>query len=183
MQHDIKAGDLLIAEPFLGDPNFERSVVLVCEHSEFGSFGLVLNQITESALSDVVQNIYSEYPLFIGGPVENNTLHYVHRLGDIIEDSIEITDGLFWSGDFETLKSLINIGKVSPSDIRFFLGYSGWGAGQLDLELKQNVWYVTEADAPLIFDNTAEQFWRTVLHKMGGDYKVLSNYPKDPRLN
>jgi putative transcriptional regulator len=183
MQEAIKSGKLIIAEPFLGDPNFDRSVVLICEHSKSGSFGLVLNQATESQLSDVVEDLYPEFPLYIGGPVEQNTLHYIHRLGDLIEDSVNLGNGLYWSGDFETIKSLINIGTIQPQDIRFFLGYSGWGKDQLNDEYAQNTWIVSNTDAELIFDNSPKQFWRTVLKRMGGDFKVLSNYPIDPRLN
>ncbi len=179
-----KCGDLLISEPFLSDPNFKRSVILLCEYSEFGGFGLVLNHPSTHALNEVINEVYTDFPVFIGGPVEQNTLHYVHRLGDVIEDSIELVDGLYWSGDFETLKTLMNIGKVKQDDVRFFLGYSGWGAGQLKSEIDQNTWYVSSETTPeLIFENDPEQFWRTVLKQMGGDYKVIANYPTDPRLN
>lgn len=183
MEKPLAAGKILIAEPFLGDPNFERSVVLLCEHNSSGSFGLVLNQATQSLLSDVVEDIYSEFPLFIGGPVEQNTLHYIHRLGNLIEDSVSLGNGIYWSGDFESLKSLINIGSVKPTDIRFFLGYSGWGLGQLENELAQNTWITTDINSEEVFDEDAKDIWRSILKKMGGDFKILSNYPIDPRLN
>jgi len=176
-------GKLLIAEPFLGDPNFERSVVLLCEHNEQGSFGLVLNQRTNLHLDDVVENIYGELPLYLGGPVEQNTLHFIHRLGSQIDKSVHIGNGIYWSGDFENIKTLINIGKIAESDIRLFVGYSGWSAGQLEEEMKRNSWIITETDAHFIFDTPTDQFWRAVLKQMGGEYKVLSNYPTDPRLN
>lgn len=179
----VGKGKLLIAEPFLGDPNFERSVVLLCEHSSQGSFGLVLNQPTELHLDDVIENVYSDLPLFIGGPVEQNTLHFIHRLGTQIEGAVDIGNGIYWSGDFENIKTLINIGKVSEKDIRLFVGYSGWSAGQLVDEMNRNSWIVSETDAHFIFDTPANQFWRTILKNMGGEYKVLSNYPTDPRLN
>ncbi len=179
----VGRGKLLIAEPFLGDPNFERSVVLLCEHNAQGSFGLVLNQTTNLHLDDVVENMYGELPLFIGGPVEQNTLHFIHRLGDQIEGAVDIGNGIYWSGDFENVKTLINIGKVSEKDIRLFIGYSGWSAGQLDGEMNRNSWIISETDAHFIFDTPANQFWREILKSMGGEYKVLSNYPTDPRLN
>ena len=177
-------GRLLIAEPFLGDPNFERSVVLVCEHNESGTFGFVLNQTTHLLLKDVIEDeIYAQIPLHIGGPVEQNTLHFVHRMGAVIEDSVQIGEGLYWGGDFEQLRSLLNMGTVTEQDVRFFIGYSGWGSGQLDGELTQNAWIVTETDADFIFDTPANQFWRGILRRMDGKYKALSNYPTDPRLN
>ncbi|WP_229251097.1 YqgE/AlgH family protein [Emticicia sp. BO119] len=179
----VGKGKLLIAEPFLGDPNFERSVVLLCEHNSTGSFGLVLNQTTSLHLDDVIENVYGELPLFIGGPVEQNTLHFIHRLGNQIEGAVDIGNGIYWSGDFESVKTLINIGKVSENDIRLFIGYSGWSAGQLVDEMNRNSWIVSETDAHFIFDTPADQFWRAILKSMGGEYKVLSNYPTDPRLN
>jgi putative transcriptional regulator len=179
----VGRGKLLIAEPFLGDPNFERSVVLLCEHNEQGSFGLVLNQTSNLHLDDVMENMYGEFPLYIGGPVEQNTLHFIHRLGNQIDKSVDIGNGIYWSGDFEEVKTLINIGKISENDIRLFIGYSGWSAGQLADEMNRNSWIVSETDAHFIFDTPANQFWRAILKSMGGEYKVLSNYPTDPRLN
>jgi putative transcriptional regulator len=177
------AGKILIAEPFLGDQNFERSVVLLCEHKPSGAFGLILNQATQSVLSDLIHDIYTEFPVYIGGPVEQNTLHYIHRLGELIEESVDLGNGLWWSGDFEQVKSLINIGKIEKEDIRFFLGYSGWGAGQIENELDQNTWIVSDIMADQVFESGDSQFWRTALRRMGGDFKVLANYPIDPRLN
>ncbi len=176
-------GKLLIAEPFLGDPNFERSVILLCEHNDRGSFGLVLNQLSNLTLNDAISDCYSELPLYVGGPVEYNTLHFLHRLGDQIPETVDLGNGVFWSGDFDTLKTLINLNRVSEKDIRFFLGYSGWGEGQLHNEMRQNSWIVSQADADVIFESDTETFWRKVLRDMGGGYKVMSNYPIDPRLN
>jgi putative transcriptional regulator len=178
------SGRLLIAEPFLGDPNFERSVVLMCEHNEEGSFGLVLNQTTDLTLKDVwPETPYADFPLYIGGPVQQNTLHFIHRLGSEIEQSIEISKGLFWSGDYDQLTSQINLGKIDEKDIRFFAGYSGWSAGQLLKEMQENAWIVSMVESNFIFDTLAKDFWREVLKKMGGEYKSIANYPIDPRLN
>lgn len=176
-------GKILIAEPFLGDKNFERSVVLLCEHGPKGAFGLVLNQATNLKLDDVLDNIYGELPLYLGGPAWQSTLHFIHRLGNEIEDTIDVGNGIFWSGDFEQIKTLINIGKITANDIRFFVGYSGWAEGQLENEIKQDSWITTSIDTNLIFDTPSKNLWHEVLKRMGGQYKVLSNYPTDPRLN
>lgn len=176
-------GRLLIAEPFLGDENFERSVVLLCEHSSYGSFGLVLNQLTNLKLADVVDDIYADFDLYTGGPVEQNTLHFIHRLGNRIQDTVPLGNGIYWSGDFESVRWLINKGEIQPDDIRLFLGYSGWSAGQLGTEVARNSWIISETDANFIFDTPSSQFWREILKKMGGEYKILANYPTDPRLN
>lgn len=179
----VTNGSLLIAEPYLGDTNFERSVVLICEHNAEGTFGLVLNQTTDLHLSDVIEDVYADYPLFVGGPVQQNTLHYLHRRPDLIDGSIRLGEGLYWSGDFEQVKQAVNIGTLSEADIRFFVGYSGWSEGQLDSELSQKSWIVTQSDAGFLFDTPANQFWRGILKRMGGEFKAIANYPVDPRLN
>ncbi|WP_026997806.1 YqgE/AlgH family protein [Flectobacillus major] len=182
---NVRSGNLLISEPFLGDPNFERSVVLICEHDNLhGSFGLVLNQESNLLLADVLDdNIYPDIPLYVGGPVQQNTLHYVHRRPDLIDGGQELVKGLIWGGNFKQVKVLLNNGVLSPNDIRCFIGYSGWSGGQLDGELKQDSWIVSPATSELIFDTPIQDFWRNILKKMGGDFKVMANYPTDPRLN
>ncbi len=183
-KHDVKKGDLLIAEPFLGDPNFERSVVLLCEHQENGSFGFVLNQATDMKISDVLDDLdYSDFPVYIGGPVEQDTLHFIHRMGFAIEDTQEISPGLFWGGDFEQVQTWLQMGKISEEDLRFFVGYSGWTGGQLEHELDDDAWIISHVKSDFIFDTPSSQLWREVLRQMGGKHKVLSNYPIDPRLN
>ncbi len=178
------SGKILISEPFLNDPNFERSVVFLCEHSaETGTFGLVLNQLSNLKLGDVLEGIYEEMPLFVGGPVEQNTLHYLHKLADLIPNSIDVGHGIYWSGDFEAIKTLLSINKIKEEDIRFFIGYSGWGQGQLESELSQNAWFVSTISSETLFETQAKDLWRKILRDMGGDYRVISHYPTDPRLN
>jgi len=176
-------GRLLIAEPFLGDPNFERSVILLCVHNEQGTLGFVLNQPVEANLADIWKEAYVDFPVFLGGPVEKNTLHFIHRLGDKIEGAEDIGNGLFWGGDYEQVRTLLNLGKVSENDIRFFAGYSGWASGQLANEIKHNSWILSETDASFIFDTPSKEFWRSVLKRMGGENKAKANYPIDPRMN
>jgi putative transcriptional regulator len=178
-------GSILISEPYLGDPNFERTVVLICSHNEDeGTFGLVLNRMSNLKLSDVI-DVYSESfeaELGIGGPVQYNTLHYVHRLSQLPQ-AVQLSDDVYWGGDFEMLRTMIGAGIVSPSEIKFFLGYSGWTPGQLQEEIDKNVWIVNNHAANKLFNLEADSLWRGILRQMGGKYKVLSNYPVDPRLN
>ncbi|MHA6247891.1 YqgE/AlgH family protein [Pontibacter sp. CAU 1760] len=178
-------GSLLISEPFLGDPNFERTVILLCNHSEAeGSFGLVLNRVSNLKLSDVLDIDQESFDvdLGVGGPVQYNTLHYVHRLPDLPQ-AVKLDDGLFWGGDFELLRTMISTGLINKDDIKFFLGYSGWTAGQLQEEIDKNVWIVNNNAANKLFNLDADNLWSSVLREMGGKFKVLSNYPVDPRLN
>ena len=159
----LAKGNLLIAEPSLGDPNFERSVVFLCDHDERGTFGLVFNQTTNLHLNDVLKEpVANDLPLYLGGPVEQNTLHFLHRLS-FIEEAIPVGENLFWSGDFEQVISMLNVGKITEQDIRFFIGYSGWSAGQLEEELKKDAWIVSKTDAAFMFDTPINQFWRAVL--------------------
>lgn len=181
---DIKKGALLISEPFLNDPNFERTVILICEHNESGTFGFVLNKPTILKLSDIIEEEYRlDSPVYIGGPVEQDTLHYIHILGDKLEGSTSVTNNVYWGGDFDQLKKEIDEGNVKDTDIRFFLGYSGWNPGQLQSEIDDKAWFITDADISDFFEMDPENLWREILRKMGGEYKVISNYPTDPRLN
>jgi putative transcriptional regulator len=182
---DPKRGDLLISEPFLPDPNFERTVILVCEHNEEGTFGLVLNKATDITLNDVMEEDFAFLgKLNLGGPVEHNTLHFLHRTDNTIDGAVELSDKLNWGGEFESIKLLIETGRIEESDIKFFIGYSGWGAGQLREELDRQSWFLMpNASSRQVFDMDADDLWKSVLNEMGGKYKVFSNYPSDPRLN
>jgi putative transcriptional regulator len=180
----VSKGNLLIAEPFLGDPNFDRSVILICDHNEHGSFGFILNQTTDLMLGDVLEEtIYQDIPLYLGGPVEKNTLHFIHRRPDLIEGGGKVANGVYWGGDFEQVKRLLNLSQITGEDIRFFIGYSGWGGGQLDEELSQDSWIIGQSKAELIFSIPVEGFWREVLKDMGGKYRSIAHYPTDPTLN
>ncbi|MTI29805.1 YqgE/AlgH family protein [Cytophagales bacterium RKSG123] len=174
-----------MSEPFLPDPNFKRTVILLCANSKEGSFGLVLNQSSTLFLNDVVEEIDDfREPLFIGGPVEQNTLHYIHRGDNPLEGSEKLSDGLFWGGSFDRLLELINVKEIRPQDFKFFVGYAGWGAGQLESEVKEGSWFVSKSATPdQVFDTNPDDLWRDVLREMGGKYKMYSNYPIDPRMN
>jgi putative transcriptional regulator len=177
-------GRLLISEPFLPDPNFERTVVLLCEHNEEGSFGFVLNKPSILKVNEIMEdsNVFDNV-VYVGGPVQQDTLHFIHR-NSSLSNAIEIVDHVYWGGDFESLLTLFDTKQIVGGDIRFFLGYSGWGPGQLDSELEQDSWivcdYVTDQ---LLFDTDPEVMWRKALENMGGRFSVYGNYPTDPRLN
>ncbi len=177
-------GKLLISEPFLPDPNFERTIILLCENNSEGSFGFVLNKPSLANVSDVMDDIKDyDSPAMVGGPVQQDTLHYLHRYPGI-DDAVEILDGVFWGGNFERVLFLLESKQLPHKDIRFFLGYSGWSAGQLEEELDQDSWIVSDqASEELIFDTEPDAMWKKTLKIMGGRFSVYSNYPKDPRLN
>ncbi len=178
------AGRFLISEPFMYDENFKRTVVLLVEHGDKGSLGFVLNRQLQVNVDQIVEDFpLCESSVFMGGPVEQGTLHYVHRLGKKIPDSREVSGGIYWGGSFESLQNLVEKGDIIESDILFFVGYSGWAPGQLEEELDRKSWIVAPEDPNLIFQADYKDMWRQVLKSMGTKYQVISNYPVDPRLN
>lgn len=178
-------GDLLISEPFLPDPNFQRTVVLICEHGEGGSFGFVLNKPSILKGFDVLEDAVNFHAtLHVGGPVQQDTLHFIHREPGKLEGGLNMGNDLYWGGNFEELLLLMEAGAIEMENFKFFVGYSGWGKGQLEEELAQNAWIVYKAaTAEDVFDTQPDTLWRECLKRMGGKYKVISNYPTDPRLN
>jgi putative transcriptional regulator len=179
-------GSLLLSEPFLQDENFRRAVVLLCEHEEgSGSIGFVMNKPSILNLGDLVNGLdFLDAEVFVGGPVEQNTLHFIYFGVQLMEESKHLGDGVWWGGGFTTLVQLLNSGKLNLSQVRFFLGYSGWSPGQLEEELSEKTWIVySESFVQELFENTAEQLWRSLMKRLGGEFEIQSNYPTDPRLN
>lgn len=168
----------------MNDPNFERTVVLLCEHNEEGSFGLVLNRVIEDTLlHDVVENIEKyDHNVYLGGPVGQDVLQFLHVI-DSLPGSIEVLPGLFLGGDFDLLQVMMQNGNVGKDDVRFYVGYSGWAAGQLHEELEGDVWVVSNIQSNQVFKLDVANLWQEVLKNMGGKYKMISNFPVDPRMN
>jgi putative transcriptional regulator len=176
-------GLLLLAEPFMADPNFKRSVVFLCENQKSGSVGFILNRPMPLKLSEAVEDIYNfDATLYFGGPVQTDTLHFIHNVPQL-DGCIRIIDGLYWGGNFDVLKEMINSGKVKPENFRFFLGYSGWDMSQLDTELAERSWIIHPATANHIFKTKPDKLWKEVLKEMGGEYAMMVNFPEDPSLN
>ena len=184
----MRPGTLLISKPFLGDPNFERSVVLLCRDTPSdGSFGLVLNRLTNLRLGDVLDlpapdHAAAAVPLYLGGPVEPDTLHFLHQRADL-PGAQDLGQKVYWGGDFEMLLCLLGSGGIAPADVRLFVGYSGWSRGQLGAEMQGQSWIRQPASAGKVFTLASDAFWRDILREKGGRYKVLANYPVDPSLN
>jgi putative transcriptional regulator len=180
---DIIPGIVLVADPFLKDPNFMRSVVFICEHQLEGSFGFVLNRPYHQTVGDLVQALEGcDWPVYIGGPVQMDTLHFLHSRPDLF-GGIEVTDGICWGGDFEALISAIHLEKIKNDEVRFYLGYSGWGEEQLATEMEEKSWLVTHGNQRLVFEKNIQQIWPLALQQMGGEYEQLVHYPIDPQLN
>jgi len=176
-------GLLLIAEPFLGDPHFERSVILLTDHNEDGTVGFVLNKPMDLRIEQVMDSFPSYKPdLFYGGPVQQNNLYYLHNKGELIPDSTEIYPGMFWGGKISAVKEMLSTGLMREGDIKFFLGYSGWGKDQLLGEIESQSWMVVKPSIDLISTNP-KTMWKELLISLGGDYLLWANAPIDPILN
>ncbi|MCV6629647.1 MAG: YqgE/AlgH family protein [Flavobacteriaceae bacterium] len=178
-------GHLLIAEPtILNDVSFNRSVVLLVEHNQDGSVGFIMNKPLSFNISELIEDIKVPLQVFNGGPVEQENLYFIHTKPELIPDSILISNGIYWGGDFQSVKDLLNNGKIRPHEIKFFLGYSGWDNSQLDSELKSNSWVVVKNSYKThILEPVTEHFWKEQMLALGGDYKIWSNAPENPSYN
>ncbi len=184
---DVKPapGVLLIAHPWLPDPNFRRAVILLCEHDEGeGSFGLVLNRKIPRLMRELLVDFDAfETSLFQGGPVQTDTLHVLHQHADMIEDAISVTPDIGWGGDVNMIRLMVETEHVPIETFRFFIGYAGWGVGQLQDEIDEGTWILHPSDGKHVFETDPAELWRSVLREMGGEYAILANYPDDPRMN
>lgn len=180
-----KKGDLLIAEPsIIGDLSFNRSIVLLADHSEEGSIGFILNKPLDYNIHDLIPEISAQFKVYNGGPVEQDNLYFIHKVPELIPNSIEISLGIFWGGDFNKVAELISKNEIGEDNIRFFLGYSGWEANQLDEELKSNSWVVSEnMYKESIIEKSCDTFWKEKMVELGGDYSIWSNAPENPSFN
>lgn len=177
-------GRLLVSEPFLPDPYFRRTVVLLCEHNEEGSFGFVLNRPMEMSVNDLMENMPAIHSMVhIGGPVQSGNLFYLHTLGPHLQGSVEVVDGVFMGGDHDRLVAILAADPSLAKHVRFFVGYSGWSEGQLDRELNDRSWLVAHADRKRIMAVDARSLWAETLRSMGPEFAPLANFPEDPGLN
>lgn len=179
-----KAGRLLIAEPFLNDGYFRRSVVLLAEHNEQGSLGFMLNKPVDVKLNDLLED-FPKYNgnVYLGGPVQRDQLFYIHNMGEAIDGSVRITDNLWWNGNFETIRELAKTQTFSELQLRFFIGYSGWERGQLGKEMEERSWYVAKLKPELVFTADSDHLWGNAVKSMGKPFALLANFPEDPSLN
>src|SRR5690606_9903308 len=164
-----RTASLLLSEPFMLDPNFQRSVVLLCAHNEEGTVGYVLNQPAVLQLGDVVPDLpEATFPLFIGGPVAHDSLHFIHKCPDRLPGGADLGNGLHWGGNMETLTILAKNNQIAHDEIKYVLGYSGWSAGQLDRELTETTWAVTnDYNSDIVFVADHENLWKEAVVALG----------------
>lgn len=181
----VKAGKLLIAEPFMEDPNFRRAVIQLCEHGSEGSVGFILNKGVGMQIHELLEGFPEmDAEVSYGGPVQTDTIHYLHDKGDLLEGSLFVAPGIYWGGDFEKLRFLIDTGGIQPANIRFFVGYSGWSAGQLKEEMGVHSWLLGDTDENYIFNPKASpDLWRKTLEAKGDRYGVIGQMKNQPIWN
>lgn len=181
---EIEQGKVLIAQPFLNDGDFKRTVILLTEHNEYGSMGFVVNRPLHIQLKDVLPAMPDlTQALYYGGPVAQNQLFFIHKKGKEIKNSLAISDNYFWGGDFEDVLKLCRAKKITKHEIKFFVGYSGWEPQQLEKEMEQKAWFVAGADYNNIMNEYSVEIWRNELNKLGNNYTVFTNFPDNPSLN
>jgi putative transcriptional regulator len=176
-----KRGRVLLSDPFSDDNYFGRSVVYLCEHNRKGTFGFVLNNFLDLKLDEVAKNFPKiDTNVSIGGPVQTESIYFLHTLGSLIPGSVEISDGIFMGGEYDLIVELLEDEKISKRDVRFFLGYSGWEAGQLEEEIDRNTWRVAPViNQGEIMDYTIEDIWQKFMRREGKKYDILSRSPVD----
>ena len=178
-------GCLLISEPFLSEVYFQKSVIMIVEYDINGGMGLILNKPLELILNDLIVGLddIQEIPIFCGGPVARDRLFYIHNLGDLIPGSIKIAENLYIDGDFETILSYLRNGNKIEGNIKFFLGYSGWDEEQLDKEIEDNTWIVTNNKGMNLLKPYNDMMWKDAILSLDGKYKHWLNFPQEPFLN
>jgi putative transcriptional regulator len=119
----------------------------------------------------------------MGGPVAPDTLHYLHTMGEQIPKSVHIYKDIYWGGDIDTIKTLITFNRILKSQIRFFLGYSGWSTGQLERELKENSWVIARINSDYVMKHREPDTWKKVLRSLNNKYKVWADFPESPEMN
>ena len=185
MEVKVSAGNILIAQPFMDDDNFKRTVIGITDHGKEGSVGLIQNKVIKVKLSELIPTIDAEgdFKVFFGGPVATDTIHYIHNVGHLLDDSIKVKNNIYWGGDFEKLVALINNGLITDKNIRFYIGYSGWSVGQLEAELESGSWIVSNWDANYTFQSEDNQLWEQALGHKGDSYSIIAKIPNSPNKN
>jgi putative transcriptional regulator len=183
MKHP-KKGQILVSEPFLNDPNFRRSVVLLTGVDAEGAFGFILNHPLQAALGDFLPELADfAIPVYNGGPVSTDNLYFIHRCSELIHDGVELMEDVFLGGNIENLKAGLLKGTIAPENLLFFIGYSGWSPGQLEGELDEKSWILADLGPIDIFKNHSESLWREILLESGGESRIWAHAPEDPILN
>jgi len=180
----LESGKILLSEPFMQDPNFKRAVVLLCECTPDSSIGFVLNKPLKMNIHELIAD-FPEFQseVYYGGPVSTDTIHYVHNVGNLLEESVAVDNGVYWGGNFAKLKFLIQSELIKEENIRFFVGYSGWSPNQLNEELEYGSWVIADMHANYIFKSNHKKLWQEIMENKGDNYTVIAQMPDNANWN
>ena len=180
----LAKGKFLISEPFLPGPFFDRSIVYIVEHGKEGTIGYIINKPTTLYPDEIIKGLYNfSGELFIGGPKGATTINFVHNLGSLVPQSRAISSKISWSGDFNVIMELINLGMANAESVKFFLGYSVWEKGQLEDEIRERSWIVADLPEEALWNNTPLLSWNESMKGLGGIYKTWAKFPRNPSWN
>lgn len=180
---ELLSGRVIVSEPFLDDDFFTRSVVLLARMEDSGSMGFILNKPLGNFVHEIIDDFpYFEAPVFYGGPVENESMFFIHSIPNLIGFNFQIDQGLYFGGDFEKLKHLIVAGIIQQHQLRFFVGYSGWDSGQLDHELSEDCWFVFERPE-ILLEMEVKSLWSELIRSTHSEIAIWANFPEDPSQN
>jgi len=181
---NIQKGKILLASPFLGGKYFKCSVILIVDNGDHGYLGLTLNKALKVDVEQVIvpsSNVFA--PVYLGGPVDNQLLFFIHTRPDIIPRSIKLKDNLYWSGDFSVVLKLIGKGVLNDTEIKFFSGYAGWSVEMLHDEINDKSWFAVDFDPETIMSHDTETMWEKGISKLDGNLKLLSKFPRGFNMN
>lgn len=179
-----KQGQLLLSEPFTSDFFFKRSAVLLAEHNKEGSFGFIINRPLNLTFSDIFPKLPPiDAPIYLGGPVNRNSLFFIHHSKELFPQSKEIIKDLYWDADLKSLKKNLKSGLVQSADIKFVLGYAGWTPRQLEEEFSKDYWLISSCRSTQVLSGKTEALWRNRIKKMPNDIAIWANFPDDPQMN
>lgn len=184
----IAPGSMLVAEPFLSESYFNHGVITLVDYADDGALGLVMNNQTQHRLDAFVDGVdeKADVPVYCGGPIGQDRMVFMHTLGDkVFSGAREFAPGLYLGGDFDEAIDYVNSGYPTEGVLRFFIGYSGWDSGQLEAELDNDTWAVTDAptDLSILLSGDADAYWHKFVRRMGEDYRAWRFFPRNVLAN
>lgn len=186
MTTPLGKGIFLVAAPSLKDPNFRQTVVLLCEHGPEGALGVVVNRPTAMSISEALPQVPilegQRHVLFAGGPVQTNQVMLLYRLEQLPENTHHVFDGVCLGGDVDVVERILT-NTYGKESFRAYLGYSGWGPGQLENEMRTGSWITMPADPKIVFEKDPERVWPDILSGLGEPYRHYADMPFDPSFN
>lgn len=182
----LKKGIFLVADPKLRDPNFSQTVVLLCEHNDEGTLGVVVNRPTSLRLSEAIPKIDGTQStadvIYSGGPVQPDHIMTLYRAEEKVPEAEHVADGMYLGGSLSILEEML-ASSSSTNSIRAYVGYAGWGSNQLEFELGESSWKLVPADQKFVFDMEPARVWSTLLASLGEEYSIYARMPADPSMN